>query len=95
LKQIFITTDTSDYWTGAVLSWGETWETSCPVAFDSYQLNTAEKNYPVHEKEMLAIVKALKKWRTTLLGNHFKVHTDHHTLEYFHKQKEMSQRQAC
>lgn len=76
-KWIFITTDASDHRTGAVLSWEETWETSCPVTFNSYQLNAAEKNYPVHEKEMLAIIKALKTWRTTLLGNHFEVYTDH------------------
>jgi hypothetical protein len=31
------------------------------MAFDSMQLNGAECNYPVHEKELLAIVHALKK----------------------------------
>jgi hypothetical protein len=76
-----------------VLSFGETWETARPVAYDSYQLNDAEKNYPVHEKELLAIVKALKKWRSHLLGAHFEVFTDHRTLEYFQSQKEMSRRQ--
>ena len=92
-KKIFVTTDASDRRTGAVLSFGETWETARPVAYDSYQLNDAEKNYPVHEKELLAIVKALKKWRTTLLGTHFQIFTDHRTLEYFQSQKDMSRRQ--
>jgi hypothetical protein len=92
-KKIFVTTDASDRRTGAVLSFGETWETARPVAYDSYQLNDAEKNYPVHEKELLAIVKALKKWRTSLLGTHFEVFTDHRTLEYFQSQKDMSRRQ--
>jgi hypothetical protein len=92
-KKIFVTTDASDRRTGAVLSFGETWETARPVAYDSYQLNNAEKNYPVHEKELLAIVKALKKWRTSLLGTHFKIFTDHRTLEYFQSQKDMSRRQ--
>ena len=92
-KKIFVTTDASDRRTGAVLSFGETWETARPVAYDSYQLNDAEKNYPVHEKELLAIVKALKKWRTSLLGTHFQVLTDHRTLEYFQSQKDMSRRQ--
>jgi hypothetical protein len=89
-RHIFVTTDASDRRTGAILSFGETWETACPVAYDSYQLNNAEKNYPVHEKELLAIVKALKKWCHYLLGVRFEVYTDHRTLEYFQSQKEMS-----
>jgi hypothetical protein len=42
---------------------------------------------------LLAIVKALKKWHTSLLGCHFEVYTDHCTLEYFQTQKDMSHRQ--
>ena len=91
--KIFVTTDASNRRTGAVLSFGETWETARPVAYDSYQLNTAEKNYPTHEKELLAIIKALKKWRTYLIGTSFEVHTDHRTLEFFQTQKETSARQ--
>ena len=93
-KKIFLTTDASDRRTGAILSFGDTWETARPVAYDSYQLNPAEKNYPVHEKELLAIVKALKKWRGSLLGVPFKIYTDHRTLEYFQSQKDMSRRQS-
>jgi hypothetical protein len=92
-RRIFVTTDASERRTGAILSFGKTWETARPVAYDSYQLNDAEKNYPVHEKELLAIVKALKKWRTSLLGTHFEIFTDHRTLEYFQSQKDMSRRQ--
>jgi hypothetical protein len=89
-QKIFVTTDASDRRTGAVLSFGPTWEAARPVAYDSCQLNDAQKNYPVHEKELLAIVKALKKWRSSLLGVPFEVYTDHRTLEYFQSQKEMS-----
>ena len=89
-SNIYVTTDASDRRTGAILSFGKTWETARPVAYDSYQLNDTEKNYPVHEKELLAIVKALKKWRSHLLGARFEVFTDHRTLEYFQSQKEMS-----
>ena len=91
---IFVTTDASDRRTGAVLSTGLSWETARPVAFESQQLNDAEKNYPTHEKELLAIVRALKKWRFHLLGTHFEVRTDHRTLEYFQTQKDLSRRQA-
>jgi hypothetical protein len=55
-NKIFVTCDTSDLRTGTVLSWGLIWEATRPVAFDSMQLKDAQKNYPVHEKEMLAIV---------------------------------------
>jgi RNase H-like domain found in reverse transcriptase/Integrase zinc binding domain len=56
-------------------------------------LKPAEKNYPVHEKELLAIIRALKKWRSDLLGTHFYIYTDHHTLENFDTQKDLSRRQ--
>ena len=58
---IFVTCDTSDFGTGAILSFGPTWETARPIAFESAQLNSAERNYPMHEKELLAIVRALNK----------------------------------
>jgi RNase H-like domain found in reverse transcriptase len=53
-----------------------------------YQLIDAEKNYPVHKKEFLAIIKSLKKWRSHLLSAKFKVYTDHQTLEYFQPELE-------
>ena len=60
-SNIYVTTDASDHRTGAILSFGKTWETARPVAYNSYQLNDTKKNYPIHEKELLAIVKSLKK----------------------------------
>jgi hypothetical protein len=91
---IFVTTDASDWHVGAVLSFGPTWESARPVAFDSCQLTDVETRYPTHEKELLAIVKALKKWRVDLLGARFIVYTDHRTLENFARQPLLSRRQA-
>ena len=93
-RKIFITCDASDRRTGACLSFGKTWESARPVAWDSVQLSQAEKNYPTHEKEMLAIVRALKKFRADLLGVQFTVYTDHRTLECFQRQRDLSRRQA-
>jgi len=93
-RRIFVTCDASERRTGACLSFGETWETARPVAWDSAQLSQAEKNYPTHEKEMLAIVRALKKFRADLLGTSFTVYTDHRTLECFQGQRDPSRRQA-
>ena len=82
-RKIFITCDVSDRRTGACLSFGKTWELARPVAWDSVQLSKAKKNYPTHKKEMLAIVRALRKFRADLLGTHFTVYTDHRMLECF------------
>lgn len=93
INKIFVTCDASDWWTGACLSFGETRETAQPIAYDSMQLHAAEQNYPIHEKELLAIVRALKKWWSDLLGTEFTVYTDHHTLENFSTQWDLSRHQ--
>jgi hypothetical protein len=56
-------------------------------------LKAAEKNYPIHEKELLAVVQALKKWWSDLLRLPIYVYTDHKTLENFNSQKDPSRRQ--
>ena len=93
-NKIFVTTDASDKCSRAVLSFGPSWEKACPVAFDSMTFKNAELNYPVHEKKLLAIIRALKKWRVDLLGTPFFIYTDHKTLENFNVQKDLSRRQA-
>ncbi len=92
--KIFVTTDASDIASGAVLSFGETWEIVRPIAYDSCSFKDAELNYPVHKKELLAIIRALKKWKYDLLGTEFYVYTDHKTLLNFHTQWDLSCRQA-
>jgi hypothetical protein len=64
-NKVFVTCDASDWQTGATLTFGPTWELAHPVAFDSMQLKGVEKNYPVHEKELLAIICALKNGTLT------------------------------
>ena len=94
-NKIFVTCDASDWRTSTTLSFGHTWETARPIAFDSMQLKGAEKNYSVHEKELLAIVRALKKWQADLLGSPIYVYTDHRTVENFDTQRDLSRRQLC
>ena len=93
-NKIFVTTDASDRVTGAVLSFGPSWETARPVTFDSRTLKGAELNYPVHEKELLAVLHALRKWKVDLIGSPFFVYTDHKTLLNFHTQRDLSCHQA-
>jgi ribonuclease HI len=53
-----------------------------PIAFLSKKMSAAERNYPVHEQELLAILKALKAWRHYLGGRRFTILTDHQSLQY-------------
>ena len=92
-NKIFVTCNASDWCTGSVLSFGPTWEMVWPVAFNSLQLNAAEWSYPVHKKELLAIIYALKKWCSDLLGSQITVYTNHRTLENFSTQKDLSRHQ--
>ena len=54
-----------------------------PIAFESRPIKGNYLQKPIYEKEMLEILHALKKWRTYLMGRHFKVKTDHHSLKIF------------
>jgi len=47
------------------------------------QLKGVKRNYAIHEKELLAIIQALKKWYTDLLGSHIHIYTNHCTLQNF------------
>jgi hypothetical protein len=92
MKPYIVTCDASDVGIGAVLDQeGENGPHS--VAFASQQLSGAEKNFPVHEQEFLAIVYALKEWRPYLHGSRFVIKTDHHPLRYLSTQRDLSKRQ--
>ncbi|MBW0497931.1 hypothetical protein O181_037646 [Austropuccinia psidii MF-1] len=67
-----------------------------PIAFDICKLFPAEKNYEIHDKELLGIVWALKHWRAFLLSlsNPFELLTDHSSLQYFMYFKSLTCRQA-
>jgi len=70
--------------------------TLSPVAFISKSLNEVERNYKIHDREMLAIVRCLDEWRHLLEGaqNKFEIWSDHKNLEYFMSSQKLNQRQA-
>ena len=56
-------------------------------------MTPAECNYPIHDKELLAIVAVTKEWHSDLRSvTEFEVVTDHKNLEYFQKKQRLSER---
>jgi len=86
-KKLRVEMDTSDYATGGVLSMEEENGRWKLVAFLSKSLNETERNYEIHNKEILAIIRGLEAWKHLLEGAQFKfeIWTNHKNLEYFMK----------
>ena len=63
------------------------------VAYASRQLRPHERNYPVHDLELAAVVFALKIWRHYLLGQRVNMYTDHKSLKYIFTQRDLNMRQ--
>lgn len=84
-KPFLVVSDASDY--GVRASMEQVSDRDArrrPVAFFSHKLNRAERGYRVHERELISIVPALRKWRHLLYGSDFTVacKTDHRPLQH-------------
>jgi len=88
-RAITIETDVSDYAIGAICSQPDEKEILHPVAYYSRKLKDPERNYDIHDKELLAIVDALRKWDTycKTMGPKIMILTDHKNLEYWKTKK--------
>lgn len=93
-KFYIIETDASDIALGAALLQKNADGTTEPVCFASRSLNKAERNYPTHERELLAIYWACTNFRHYVEGLKFEVKTDHRALEYLLEQPILSRRVA-
>ena len=92
-----LSTDASDFATGAVLSQLDPDDTLWhPVAFFSKSLNVHERNYEIYDKELLAIIRALEEYRHYLEGHpeKFEIWSDHQNLTYFRQAQKLTRRQA-
>jgi hypothetical protein len=64
-----------------------------PLAYESRKLRGPELLYSIYDKEMLAIMHALAKFRQYLVGARFVVKSDHNSLKYLLEQKDLNERQ--
>ena len=95
-KEFRVEADVSNFATGGMLSVkcdNDLWR---PVAFISKALNETERNYEIHDKEMLGVIRCLEAWRHFLEGAKmkFEIWMDHKNLEYFMSSQNLNHRQA-
>ncbi|KAM4057840.1 integrase core domain-containing protein [Hirsutella rhossiliensis] len=72
-RQIELETDASDFALGAQIGQKDDEGRLRPIAFYSKKLHGAELNYPIYDKEFLAIIQAFKEFRHYLLGSKHKI----------------------
>ena len=95
-KQFYLECDASGYGVGAVLSQLGEDNKMHPITFYSSRMSPEEEGYEIYDQEMLAIMKALKKWRHHLQGAKYpvQIYSDHQSLTYFKRSQDLSPRQA-
>ncbi|KAL2005961.1 hypothetical protein VTN00DRAFT_9615 [Thermoascus crustaceus] len=95
-KPIFIETDASDFAIGACINQPDEQGRLHPIAFYSRKMTPPELNYNIHDKELLAIMAAVKEWQHYLEGAKHQVviYCDHKNLAYFTTSKELTRRQV-
>ena len=91
----WVVCDASDYAIGCALLQHDADGHERVVSYQSRALKPAEKNYPVHDKELLAMKYSLVKFRVYLLGSKpFVIYTDHASLRTATQSPHLSQRMA-
>uniref|UniRef100_A0A803TV28 Reverse transcriptase n=2 Tax=Anolis carolinensis TaxID=28377 RepID=A0A803TV28_ANOCA len=94
-KAFVLHCDASDRAYGAVLLQKDEGGNLKPCGYLSKKFSDTEKNWPIWEREALAILKALECWRHFLEGSGtpFEVWTDHRNLQYLRSPRKLSAKQ--
>ncbi|GBG76336.1 hypothetical protein CBR_g22083 [Chara braunii] len=88
-----LTTDASQYGVGAVLQQDDG-NGLQPIEYMSKKIKTKKLQDSTYKKELYALVPALKHWKHFLLGKHFKIFSDHSTLQWMKSQGELNDKLA-
>ena len=86
-EKFVIYSDGSDYAVGSVVYQKDSEGKLRVIAYASRVFKGAERHYSTSEKEILAIVYALKQFRYYIYGTHFEIRTDHQALSFLLKCK--------
>jgi len=80
-KQFVVETDACDFGIGAVLM-----QDQHPIAYLSKPLSKVHLSLSIYDKEFLALLMAIERWRPYLQRAEFLIRTDHHSLCYLDDQ---------
>ena len=64
------------------------------IAYFNEKLNGAALNYPIYDKELYALVRALETWQHYLWPRELVIHTDHQSLKHLKVQGKINRRHA-
>ena len=94
--EVLVKADASDYVSAGILSQRDKEGVLYPVAFFLKKYSSAECNYEIYNKELMAIVCCFKEWRVELeeSSHIIEVLSDHKNLKYFIITKLLFRRQA-
>lgn len=90
-KPFILSTDASNQSVGAILS-NVIDGNEHPICYASRQLSPCEKNYTTFEKELLAVIWAVKYFRCYLTNVHFTLYTDHSSIKWLLSLKDSTSR---
>ena len=95
-KPFQIECDASKYASGAVLTQNDGNGNRHPCAFISKTFSEMERNYEIYDRELLAIIRALKEWRHYIQGSPHTtlILSDHKKLTYYQEARKLNRRQV-
>ncbi len=95
-KQCWIDCNASLYTTAAVLKQQDNNGDWKPCGYISHRFNSAERNYQIYDRELLAILNVLREWRYLCEGSKYPViiHSNHNNLRFYRTPQQLTRRQA-